>query len=684
MFDWDDQELANIIWGEGREADDHIVPYPEDIEKKVFSDYGDNGQKTLIEEDSKSEAAAKNTSTSKLYLDGSTRNKNDHLSASGAVVDSQLDLPSLTASKTDDSGIATKSQLDVGSQTSRNHHEDKELGDLVGNSWASIGSFDDLDRIFSNDDIDGNTSLGSTDELWSSPKDLISRASKSSSAALGSTNWEFGALGNSSSNVEIDSEYLHKENPSVTTGCQKADSISPFCRPTSGRHLEHEEYVVGTSGLADEKIGLGISVKTSIDSDIADDNIASPNKPTETGKWSETQSKLEQATARITDSRLLRDVYDTWPSSAANVPQFSHQCSPAAVQNYPAAVPGQQQLLQEFRHIPYQHFSSPYGASYAYGNFTNQYPAMRMLKQTEDEHQSILSSSEVSVGDVISLNKPVGTTSKPTKMTPQEKIEKLRRRQQMRAMLAIQKQQQQLGHHASSGDYLRSRKSCTEDRIQHLEKTDLDADEILSTLPCYDPGSPNKGDDSSTISNTNDYSVEDTVLYQLQDIISRLDMKIRLCIRDSLYRLADSATQRHYVNDTSSKRSSTHAHDIVKEETSNHDRLVGNANVETETNHIDRVVAHLLFHRPLQISVRHTETPESSTSTKVSLEQETAAPSIQPDDLLTKSSENEYNISPRSSKSPQDFLDSHEEDVSDDVSRKEMRINPQMTAGHAD
>ena len=38
------------------------------------------------------------------------------------------------------------------------------------------------------------------------------------------------------------------------------------------------------------------------------------------------------------------------------------------------------------------------------------------------------------------LNCPV----KPQRMTPQEKIEKLRRRQQIQAMLAIQKQQQQL------------------------------------------------------------------------------------------------------------------------------------------------------------------------------------------------------------------------------------------------
>ncbi|XP_021859802.2 protein LNK2 [Spinacia oleracea] len=678
MFDWDDQELANIIWGEGREADDHIVPYQKDIETKLLSNYGDNDEKTLTE-NSKSEAAAKNPSTSKLILDGSKRDKNGCLPASGAVVDFQH-LPSFTASKPDDNGIAKKSQLDVGPQSSRNHHEDKELGDFVGNSWASIGSFEDLDRIFSNDDIDGNTSLGSTDELWSSPKDLIVEVAKSSSAVLGSTNWEFGALGNSSANIKINSKYLHNENPCVTPGCQKADSVSPYPHQTIGRHVEQEEYAVDSTGLVEEKLGLGVTVKTPIDAHIAAENIASSNKPTEKDKWSETQSQHEQATDRITDTRLRRDVFNTWPSSAENVPQFSHQSASTSV-------PGQHQLSRELMPIPYHQFSSPYGAPYAYGNFTNQYPAMCMLKQTEDEHQYTLSSSEVRPGDITTVNNPVVTTTKPQKMTPQEKIEKLRRRQQMRAILAIQKQQLRLGHQASSEDYSHSRKRCLEDHVRHMEKTDNEAGEILSTVPRYDPGSPTKGDDSSMISNIDDCSVEDTVLYQLQDIISRLDMKIRLCIRDSLYRLAHSATQRHHVSDTSSKRSSTFEPDFVKEETSSHDRYVGNANLETETNHIDRAVAHLLFHRPLKLSVRPDETPESSTQAEVSTEQETTAHSSQLIDLLPKSSENEYNLSPNGSNVPNVYVDFDEEDVPNDDSRNEMRIDQKMkqiTAEHED
>ncbi|KOM37165.1 hypothetical protein LR48_Vigan03g054600 [Vigna angularis] len=81
-------------------------------------------------------------------------------------------------------------------------------------------------------------------------------------------------------------------------------------------------------------------------------------------------------------------------------------------------------------------------------------------------------------------------------------------------------------------------------------------DEDLRILPAPDP--PIEQDDSNTMSVAvgNDF-VEDTIFYQLQDIISKLDIKIRLCIRDSLIRLAQSATQRHYASDTNSTNKSS-------------------------------------------------------------------------------------------------------------------------------
>ncbi|KAG8051924.1 hypothetical protein GUJ93_ZPchr0001g32612 [Zizania palustris] len=56
-----------------------------------------------------------------------------------------------------------------------------------------------------------------------------------------------------------------------------------------------------------------------------------------------------------------------------------------------------------------------------------------------------------------STEKSQDMPSKPLMMTPQEKIEKLRRRQQMQALIAIQQQQQQFGKDGSSSDIMRKK-----------------------------------------------------------------------------------------------------------------------------------------------------------------------------------------------------------------------------------
>lgn len=78
-------------------------------------------------------------------------------------------------------------------------------------------------------------------------------------------------------------------------------------------------------------------------------------------------------------------------------------------------------------------------------------------------------------------------------MTPQEKIEKLRRRQQMRALFAICKQQQEFRQNSSFT-------SCS---------NESQIDESLNTL----------------VMNTN--SLEDAILHQLQNVVSTVNHIIR-------------------------------------------------------------------------------------------------------------------------------------------------------------
>ncbi|XP_047176126.1 protein LNK1 isoform X1 [Vigna umbellata] len=90
-------------------------------------------------------------------------------------------------------------------------------------------------------------------------------------------------------------------------------------------------------------------------------------------------------------------------------------------------------------------------------------------------------------------------------------------------------------------------------------------------------------------------SLEATSFCHLQQIMDQLDIKTKLCIRDSLYRLAKSAEQRHNNNANGCIGDNEACKAMMVQDAS---RCTGLMDMETNTNPIDRSVAHLLFHRP--------------------------------------------------------------------------------------
>ncbi|KAJ7946711.1 protein LNK1-like isoform X2 [Quillaja saponaria] len=75
-----------------------------------------------------------------------------------------------------------------------------------------------------------------------------------------------------------------------------------------------------------------------------------------------------------------------------------------------------------------------------------------------------------------------------------------------------------------------------------------------------------------------------------------LNERTKLCIRDSLYRLAKSAERRHNCGGINgSIGDDVEARTMLAEDTN---RCTGFMDMETNTNPIDRSIAHLLFHRP--------------------------------------------------------------------------------------
>lgn len=115
--------------------------------------------------------------------------------------------------------------------------------------------------------------------------------------------------------------------------------------------------------------------------------------------------------------------------------------------------------------------------------------------------------------------------SKPLVMTPQEKIEKLRRRQQERAMLAIQKQQQQFGHPMTSSEDMVCQENYQTKNGQDAVKSDIGVEENEKNenkLPASDVNLLLLQDSSQRISTLNDDDSSEKTIYRLQDALRKV------------------------------------------------------------------------------------------------------------------------------------------------------------------
>ncbi|XP_073041509.1 protein LNK1 isoform X1 [Primulina eburnea] len=97
-----------------------------------------------------------------------------------------------------------------------------------------------------------------------------------------------------------------------------------------------------------------------------------------------------------------------------------------------------------------------------------------------------------------------------------------------------------------------------------------------------------------------DISLEAAILRQLQLVMEQLDLRTKLCIRDSLYRLARSAEQRH--DHTNQNGGCGDGRDASGTSIADGTKCAGFMDMETDTNPLDRSIAHLLFHRPSDTS----------------------------------------------------------------------------------
>ncbi|KAG2325007.1 hypothetical protein Bca52824_007735 [Brassica carinata] len=586
MFDWDDEELTNMIWGDDGETGDHIVPFKVRSEQLSRKEHGEES-KTIKPAEQKTTGSKTDLHDSKLGS-SSGQNVDEGNLQPGFCMSSWLSNarepdPGPGSSETElskslaeparyDSTRGEKtSELGKGPDIFHSTDESKEQGDFDEYGWANIGSFDDLDRMFSSDiPIFGDGNLNGADELWSSSKDV----SKPLPSVLDSQD-----LG-----LDSRTEFEHQENKQFPlTG--KIDAPSSQSVPRVRVTPESEQYH-GHKSLSS-----------------VDDQPYQQNKMM---KFSEMLGTCEAGSFQ-----------DPYGQRTLSRRKFVNHLAPSRSSMMGVNLQSESQGsgTSHYPHMPNQHM-----ATSGFGNHINPYSSVPVVSafQRPDVKNQLMHPS-YNPATAISVNMVTDVSSRPSTMTPQEKLEKLRRRQQMQAMLAIQRQQQQFRHQAPGADQSIAQNCCQENPLQLVDKTNLQG---LSAVPSFDPISSLELDDSGNFAAAADNPSEFSVLYRLQDVVSKLDMGVRTCIRDSLFRLADSAGQRHHTGDTShSNKTSQDGQEVASKEKSRY-RYAGMLDTETVTNPTDRTVAHLLFHRPFDMSTaKHMEGLESPSSSKMGTEE---------------------------------------------------------------
>ncbi|PVH38726.1 hypothetical protein PAHAL_5G333900 [Panicum hallii] len=469
-----------------------------------------------------------------------------------------------------------------------NDHEEKS-STFLDCDWGNIGDFDDFDHLFSHSDsIFCNEMVANDSDFFSASSELMDNTVQSIPIPQ----------------VPLNKQPSSDHGPSllltnkISGGITKQENKVADANAKSGEQVESKNHLTCKYS--------GKPNQFSQEGDMQKRPVRSRRKQEERGK-----SKISSDTSGFFQSKVQNASANLQaPMQPVQTPQYA--------------------LFQDSKNMgPVQHSNQFIFPGYGYPAYP--FPTIRLVSnvQAEDHQTKSPATSYQTSADspkhASSKEKCQDIPSRPLRMTPQEKIEKLRRRQQMQALIAIQQQQQQFGQEGSGSDTIvpqtYSTRNKNPDSLGSSIVIDGNTNKVFS--PEMMPTSHDEVHRSSAISD--DPYIEEKIYYQLQDALGKLDTKTRLCIRDSLLRLAHSATERQIAVDRSSTNKTTKDEDEASEhDTSTRTTRSPTKEAETTTNPIDRIVAHLLFHR--HCSKVATATKEDIPSTRLTLEPESKVP----------------------------------------------------------
>ncbi|KAH7575620.1 hypothetical protein JRO89_XS02G0165600 [Xanthoceras sorbifolium] len=461
-----------------------------------------------------------------------------------------------------------------------NDHEDKESSDLLYYGWPDIGNFEDVDRMFRS--CDSTFGLGSLsnedDQCWFSS----SKAAEESEDVLKS--------GSKLSTLPEHQEASREDGagPSANDSSQKifvaGDKINLQSMDTDYSALNHLSFLSGSDTQSETMDGLMFNEQNNLHR-----------------KQLKHQKKLEgQRKDRLMENgglfphcdnlKQLADVEDPFGDS---LPQVS---SASELQQHKQIIGGDSlsyiQTDISFMHLDYHHPS-------------DQISVCPTPSGTKSENNSHLSSSpkesSYASNQVQSMESSHGPSFEAPSETTNEKREKLYHCKDLQVPFTRNFKHANMPSPTAFCSSLSTQKQRHQSELDIEDPGEVGGDSI--GVPA-ELESLNAQENSCMSTVLDEVSLEATSFRQLQQVMEKLDIRTKLCIRDSLYRLARSAEQRHNcVNSNGDIRDDRDSSGALMAEETN--KCTGFIDMETDTNPIDRSIAHLLFHRPSDPSIMH-------------------------------------------------------------------------------
>ncbi|XP_019155022.1 PREDICTED: protein LNK2-like isoform X2 [Ipomoea nil] len=455
-LDWNDEQLRDLMEGDNGDSGDHVVPYPFQSDRNVPSAEGE----VIINQNDEKASNLKPSDKKKSFdLHNTKHAANEALPASPFMVDSW---PDLYMSKTDqDLSCALESDNAAGT-LDRTGELDSDSGffqKLDGNV-SNMEILDDLDTILSNYNPDFcQTSLPST-------------------------------------------QLLH--NQLSTRGCE---NMNDFITPNISSQAFPEPFIK-------EKIDLEFGGKAPAFSMELDTGFAAMPDSSLDEVFFEAHSKSKEDH----EANQFQDLFRYQPISFDKLNNHyisMNQPCPSVAFPQPVqsrynskSTPYPSVLLPQPMQLHYNTGSMPYPgselASSVSMDFASQYsmPGLSQFRDKQVYQQSVPCSSYASAPyRSNALKMSSGRPMDGLAMTRKTKVERLRKQQQMRPMLAIQKVQQQFSDQAVSTDHsVVARGNFFVEGKSQLERNDSNIVNIAA----------------------DDHPVKDPILYQLWEIIQKV------------------------------------------------------------------------------------------------------------------------------------------------------------------